>query len=105
MFNNLKERLFHGLLEIDYFDQAVRIIQNKVQKPHFFVFSDDIDWCRKNIRTSAPLDFVAHKCAGAKFNNYLQLMILCNHFIIPNSSFGWWAAWLNLDPEKGNYYT
>lgn len=98
--NNLKERLFHGLLGIDYFEQAVKIIQNKVESPHFFVFSDDIDWCKQNIRISAPLEFVTHDCAGTRFNNYLQLMILCNHFIIPNSSFGWWAAWLNRNPEK-----
>ena len=99
--NNIKERLFHGFLGLDYFDRAAKIIIEKVKKPHFFLFSDDLGWCKQNIKIpGAPVDFITHDCSGIKFNNYLQLMIECDHFIIPNSSFGWWAAWLCENPKK-----
>jgi hypothetical protein len=97
---NLKERLFHGFLGLDYINKAVQIIVDKVDKPHFFIFSDDIEWCKENIKIDKSFDFVEHNYAGEKFSTYLQLMILCNHFIIPNSSFAWWAAWLNRNPNK-----
>jgi hypothetical protein len=45
-------------------------------------------------------EFVDHAFAGPKFSHYLQLMTLAAHFVIPNSTFGWWAAWLSRNPEK-----
>lgn len=90
----------HGVLGLDYYQDAERIITNKIKQPAYFIFSDDIYWCKNNISFEAPTEFIEHIHAGKKFNTYLQLMILCNHFIIPNSSFGWWAAWLNNNPSK-----
>jgi hypothetical protein len=83
-----------------YFLKAAHLIAEKVVEPHFFVFSDDIDWCRENIRLDHPIEVVDHLHKGYKFGNYLQLMRACKHFIIPNSSFAWWAVWLNERPDK-----
>jgi len=52
------------------------------------------------LHLSYPTTFVSHHYAGEKFGDYLHLMSLCKHFIIPNSSFGWWAAWLCTNPDK-----
>jgi len=91
---------FLGFIGIDYIHRAVEIISEKVERPVFFVFSDDISWCKENIHLSYPSTIVSHEYAGDKFGYYLQLMILCKHFIIPNSTFAWWAAWLNSNPNK-----
>lgn len=78
-----------------YYEQAVKLITELVRQPHFFVFSDDIAWCRENIRTAFPAEFIGSDCAGGKWYEHLELMTLCKHFVIANSSFSWWAAWLS----------
>ena len=84
----------------DYFLKAADYMAQKVKNPVFFIFSDDIEWCRKNILLNHPTKIVDHKHKGIKFGNYLQLMSHCKHFIIPNSSFAWWAVWLSQNPGK-----
>ena len=83
-----------------YFEKAAAYVTERVNQAHFFVFSDDIEWCRNNIRLDHPVHIVDHSHKGYKFGNYLQLMKACRHFIIPNSSFAWWASWLNQNPDK-----
>ena len=62
---------------------------------NFIIFSDDIKWCKNN--------FIGDKFTfieGEKDYIDLWLMSLCNHNIIANSSFSWWGAWLNQNPNK-----
>ena len=90
---------FHGVMGNDYIMRAVEIIKSKVENPNYFIFSDDVQWCIENIHLE-NMTIVDHSYAGNKFNYYLQLMINCKHFIIPNSSFAWWSAWLNNNTDK-----
>lgn len=90
---------YHGVMDMTYINSAVDLIKSKVDNPHFFIFSDDIEWCKENIKLD-NMTIVDHSYKGDRFGDYLQLMISCNHFIIPNSTFAWWAAWLNENPEK-----
>ena len=83
-----------------YFIEAASHMASLVESPVFFIFSDDIDWCRENIKLDYPFEIVDHEMKGFKFSNYMRLMISCHHFIIPNSSFAWWAAWLNEELDK-----
>ena len=76
------------------------MIEQKVKDPVFFIFSDDIEWCKKNIKPKYRTLYIEHNFAGEKFKNYLELMTNCKHYIIPNSSFAWWAVWLNLNKDK-----
>ena len=100
-FVNLKNtNKFHGVKEIEYFNEAINLLSSKVDDLKIFVFSDDINWCVKNLRFKFFTTFLTHEHAGHKFNNYFQLMSLCKHFVIPNSTFAWWAAWLSQNPEK-----
>ncbi len=85
---------------LDYFLKAAKRMAEQTEKSEFFVFSDDVAWCRENILLDYPVTVVDHEHKGEKFGNYLQLMIACRHFIIPNSSFAWWAVWLNDHAEK-----
>lgn len=91
---------FFEALGIDYYKQADAIIKSRVSDPRFFVFSDDTDWCKNNLNFGDNTTFVGHEYAGDRFQSYLRLMTLCKHYIIPNSTFAWWAAWLNTSPDK-----
>ena len=82
-----------------YYKNAIEIIASRISNPQFFVFSDDIEWCRNNIKTRYPMEFVAHNDDNKNYED-LRLMSSCNHHITANSTFSWWGAWLNPSPDK-----
>jgi len=88
-----------GVCSLEYYRSAVAEVAERVQDPHFFIFSDDIDWARDNLRLQYPAIFVAHNNADKDYED-LRLMSLCRHHIVANSSFSWWGAWLCTNPEK-----
>jgi len=90
----------HGTTSLSYYQEAVTYINANTTDPIYYVFSDDIDWCINNLHLQAPTVYVGHEYAGPKFGHYLQLMHQCQHFIIPNSTFAWWAAWLSPHAQK-----
>ncbi|EKD23702.1 MAG: glycosyl transferase family protein [uncultured bacterium] len=95
-----KAQEFHGFIGLDYYQKAVDLLVSKVGPLHLFIFSDDVDWCAANLKFNYPTTFVTKDYSGKKYEAYLQLMTLCRHYIIPNSTFAWWGAWLNSDPNK-----
>lgn len=96
--NNSAANKFHGLMDIDYYKKALRIMGDKVGAFKLFIFSDDMAWCRLNLADiHADIFFVNGERDGCIDMN---LMKMCNHNIIANSSFSWWAAWLNVNPDK-----
>jgi hypothetical protein len=100
-FVNLKQAEdHHGFCDLNYFQSSINIINKRVTNPKFFVFSDDVGWCIENFKFLKNVTVVGHEYAGRKFSQYLNLMKNSKHFIIPNSTFGWWAAWLGENPEK-----
>jgi len=84
----------------EYFLEAANRMAELVDNPTFFIFSDDIEWCTDNLDLGYPQYVIDHQHKGYKFTNYMQLMIACDHFIIPNSSYAWWAVWLNRNENK-----
>jgi hypothetical protein len=90
--------LYHGLCPLQYYERGVEYIQQHVNNPVFFVFSDDIVWVRDNLNVDAPIRYIDHK--GQTAHGDMLLMSLCRHHIIANSSFSWWGAWLADNPEK-----
>lgn len=110
----LKNWKYRNLCGLDYYKQAIAYILEKVKTPKFYLFSDDIEWVKSTI---SPL-LKGHEVSFVNWNhdNYsykdMQLMTMCRHLIIANSSFSWWAAYLNqnnpivIAPEKWiNSYT
>jgi len=83
----------------DYYARAAAYIGARVERPEFFVFSDDLEWCRKNIKIDFPTTYVDIP-EGPRASHHLRLMSLCEHNIIANSSFSWWGAWLNENKKK-----
>ena len=87
-----------GCLGRDYIEKVINILPVKEYK--FYIFSDDIDWCYENL---SDIGFIVDNShSGFKGSNHLQLMSSCKYFIIPNSSFAWWSAYLS--NKKDVYY-
>jgi Glycosyl transferase family 11 len=89
----------HGVCSIDYYARAVEYVARLYPNPFFFVFSDDPRWALENLKLDFPCRIVDHN-QGAQSNIDMQLMSLCRHNITANSTFSWWAAWLNGNEGK-----
>jgi hypothetical protein len=89
-FNTMEE-----LPSVGYYQRAVDIIDGKTQVDHIFVFSDDMKWCKENLKDRRVVlvrwyvDFVD-----------MYLMSLCRHNIIADSTFSWWGSYLNVNKDK-----
>jgi hypothetical protein len=89
----------HGLLGKDYYNAAIERMYSLVNDPVFYVFSDDAEWVKHNLSFKSDCVFVSGILTKTHFEDF-YLMSCCKHNIIANSSFSWWAAWLNDNKEK-----
>jgi hypothetical protein len=87
-----------GVLDVSYYQKAVKYLSDIIENPVFFVFSNDLEWCYKNF------EFIEGNCIFVENTKSeiddLVLMSLCKHNIVANSSFSWWGAWLNNNVDK-----
>lgn len=97
--SNSKALEVHGACPAEYYREAASMIRARVSDLHFFVFSDDPEWTRNNVRVGGSATYVTHNSAERNYAD-LHLMSLCQHHIIANSSFSWWGAWLAVNPSK-----
>ena len=95
-YQNLKTSSFHGIAPIEYYKSSLLFFQNKFKDCKFFFFSDDIDFLKVHFNDFYNSKIVSNSdfCLVDEF----FLMMNCKNFIIANSSFSWWSAWLS--PEK-----
>ncbi len=83
----------------EYYQRCVSHVGERLADPHLFLFSDDPDWVARNLRFDHPWTLVSGRAARTDHED-LRLMSACRHHIIANSSFSWWAAWLNPHRDK-----
>jgi hypothetical protein len=91
---------FHEVVGKDYYDKAIEKMKELTGIDKIYVFSDDIVWCEENMKFDLPVMFVGNEYAGEKAEGHLILMSSCKNFIIPNSTFAWWGAWLSKNKNK-----
>lgn len=85
---------YHYLLGEKYYRNALEFIEEHVERPILFWFSDDIDWVKQNFGEKDNYRFVSLHTSHADIDE-MMLMKNCHHIITANSTFSWWAGWLN----------
>lgn len=95
-----KHQTIYRQISLEYYKAALKYIQGEVGAVQVFVFSDDIEWVKKNliIPSDIAVEYISDK--GFSPEQELFLMSQCSHNITANSTFSWWAAWLNPNLEK-----
>lgn len=95
--SNPKYRELYAPCSKKYYQNGIKLIQNLINNPHFYIFSDDIKWVKNNYDFTTDTTFIDN--SGPEYE-HLFLMNQCKHQITANSTFSWWAAWLNTNPHK-----
>ncbi len=99
----LKDPDYAGICDLNYYKKAIQIVLSKSGcSVTFLVFSNDINWCKENLASNLSGNEVVYVDWNKGKDSYkdMYLMSRCNANIIANSSFSWWAAYLNEVPEK-----
>jgi hypothetical protein len=80
----------HGVLPVEYYNEALHLVARRVDGAQFLAFSDDPEWVKAELGSILPLEVAT---AGSAHDD-LVAMARCRHHVIANSSFSWWGAWL-----------
>ncbi len=86
-------------VSIDYYRRAIEHLVTRAGVDHLFVFADYPAWAREHLRPPVPMTIVDHNGIDRDYEDF-WLMRQCKHFVLANSTFGWWAAWLGREPTK-----
>lgn len=91
-------KLNRDISQSNYYIKAIDLINNQVFKPFYLVFSDDIEWVKNNVKFQGEVVYVS----DMGYEDYEEICIMkhCKHNIIANSTFSYWAAYLNANPDK-----
>ena len=89
----------HGTCTIEYYSQAIKSIITAYPNAFFYIFSDDIPWVKENLKIQHKHMFVDINDSSTDYEDF-RLMYSCKHNITANSTFSWWSAWLNENPNK-----
>lgn len=89
---------FAGVCTPEYYARAIETILQRYPDAGFYVFTDDPTWVNANFPLRNAC-YVQHNTGTDSWQD-MYLMSQCKHNIIANSSFSWWGAWLNANPDK-----
>lgn len=88
----------HGVCSLEYYFAAIQYFEECYPEVDFYIFSDDIDWIKENLKVKRAQYITSEQTRFAGEDIYL--MSQCDHNIVANSSFSWWGAWLNDNSSK-----
>lgn len=98
--NSPKNKKIYDVVGLNYYQDAIKLINTRVENPYYFIFSDDLNWASENLNFGDNNMIFVDINGSANPENDLVLMSNCKHNIIANSTFSWWGAWLNQNPNK-----
>jgi hypothetical protein len=82
-------------MDSQYYEKCMNIIEEAYEEVTYYVFSEDIDWCKENIKNKKhEVIYVDSEYSGERDSGHMYLMQSCNNHIIANSTFSWWSAFL-----------
>lgn len=91
---------YQNTCPLAYYRAAVEMMKNKISNPKFFVFTDNKEWVKENFKSLDYVLVAGNPSAGWGSHFDMQLMSLCHHNIISNSTYSWWSAFLNASIDK-----
>lgn len=94
----VNSRLYSGICTIDYYQKSIQYMQEKLQNPKFYFFTDDPQWVKQNLYKDG-MTIVEHQKGDPDYAD-MFLMSQCKAHIIANSTFSWWGAWLDTKEER-----
>jgi hypothetical protein len=92
----------HASQPMEYYRAAAAGIHAAAPDAKFYVFSDDPVWTKENLKLPYEVAYVSHNGENTNYED-LRLMTFCRHFVIANSTFSWWGAWLSARKGKTVY--
>jgi hypothetical protein len=93
----LPSSIFGGIADLNYYKNAINTICLNIDNPIFYIFSDDLEWVKKNLQIKA--NYIDWNLSEESWQD-MYLMSICKNNIICNSTFSWWGAWLNKNDKK-----
>lgn len=91
--------MYGGICTKEYYDIAIKYFCQKYEGVRFYIFSDDPVWAKEQYGRDDRFQIIDFNTGNQSYRD-MQLMSLCHHNIIANSSFSWWGAWLNKNSDK-----
>ncbi|NLP40967.1 MAG: alpha-1,2-fucosyltransferase [Veillonellaceae bacterium] len=89
----------HRMLPLSYYNKAMNYLEQRFANLRWFVFSDDLPWCKQAFVGKSNLEFNEKVDPQCDYEE-IWLMSQARHVITANSTFSWWGAWLNNHPRK-----
>lgn len=99
LFYFIRLRLVWRIASRKYYLRAIKYFDEHIENPHFYIFTDNLNWVKKNIPVKYNYTIVDWN-RGSQSNQDMFLMSQCKYNIISMSSFSWWGAWLNNNQKK-----
>lgn len=100
LYQEVKDNDVHKVQNLKYYQDAIDLINQKVENAHFFVFCNDETWVLNEFQMNVPITVISPKRDFGGECEDLYLQSLCKHYIISNSSYYWWGAWLSENENK-----
>ena len=92
------KRIHGNICTEEYYNNAMTYMREKTENPRFYIFTDDLQWAREKYKG----EDITIVDGNRDHSSYVDMFLMsqCKHNIVANSTFSWWGAWINANPDK-----